>query len=306
MKLTQFPLMLLFWRHAAGSLENLRESFIEMKNDLPLRAIEDILHKQQELIQILQSYNILSENFQEGYYHGNETPFLTKKKKERFEPLDVDVHHDIIFVGFPGPAVESVRAKWFEPLTHEDPIMASIGKDSHIVVLPGDLKMAHHFHLPSISFHVADSIKEYITKLLLLPGENGESYINSWELEEILDDLSDVINRTHDLQWKITQGSDNSLFILNIDLNTPETEKRVKYVYRNGFSPKDMAVMVADREVILALEKVLDVTRSSRLDLPAADTKHSLVDFEPNDEYLERFALERCALDLDLDLNLLG
>lgn len=293
MRLTQFPVLLLFGRNVYGSLDILKESFIAMKNDLPLRAIEDILHKQQELIQILQSYNVLSENFQEGYYHGHETPFLTKKEKERFEPLDVDVHHDIIFVGFPGPAVESVRSKWFEPLTHEDPVMASIGKDSHIVVLPGDLKMAHHFHLPSISFHVADSIKEYITKLLLLPGEDGESYINSWELEEILDDLATVINKTHDLQWKITEGSDNSLFILNIDVNTPEIEKKVKYVYRNGFSPKDLAIMAADSEVLKTLEKVMDVTRVSRIDLPAADTKHSLVEFEPNDEYLERFALER-------------
>lgn len=290
MKLSQFYVLLLFWRNASGSLEILKESFIEMKNDLPLRAIEDILRKQQELIQILQSYNSLSENFQEGYYHGNETPFLTKKKKERFEPLDVDIHHDIVFVGFPAPAVESVRAKWFEPLTHEDPVMASIGKDSHIVVVPGDLKLAHHFHLPSISFHVADSIREYITKLLLLSGENGESYINSWELEEILDELSIVINKTHDLQWKITEGSDNTLFILNIDVSTPE--KTMKYVYRNGFSRKDMAAMVADSEVRQLIDKVLDVTRVSRLDLPA-DSKNSLVDFESNDEYTERFGLER-------------
>ena len=249
-----------FWCNAIGTLDLIREGLVEMTNDLPHRAIEDIVSKHQEMIEIIHTYKTLTLSFQEEYFFKEERASPSKKEDHQIEQVNIDVHNDVIFVGFPATAVESVRSRWFEPLTHEDHIMASVGSESHVVVVPGQLKYLNHFHIPQISFHVADSIKEYIVKLLLRSEDGDESYINSWELEEILEDLVGVINVTHNLEWKTTAGPDSTLFILNINPST--AEKNISYSYRNGFSAKDLAVMASDPEVQTLIVKLLDATRS--------------------------------------------
>ena len=296
MRLIRFLITTAFWSNAAGSLDILRQSFTEMSSDMPLLTIENILSKQQEMIEILYAYNVLSENFQEGYYHGNQTIFQTKKKVISEEQDKIDIHNDLIFIGFPAAAIESVREKWFEPVTREDPVMASLGSNGHIVVSPGDLKISHHFHLPQISFHVADSVKDYVRKLLVRHQDGDDSYINSWELEEILGELTEVINETHNLDWKLSRGSDGTLFILNIDFST--SALHTSYSYRNGFSPKDLAIMAADAEVIQAVRETLDIKRPARIDLPA-DSKYDLFDSDSHsNKYLERFNLKRYVLSV--------
>ena len=293
MKSSQYLSFVLLWAAVSGSLTSINEDFTELKNDLPMRAIEDIVLKQNEMINILSSYTTLRSHFRDDYKQ-ERTPFLTKAKASVSEQVDIDIHSDIIFVGFPASAVESVRAKWFEPLTHEDQVMASVGQNNHVLAVPGDLKVRHHFHLVQISFQVADSIREYVSKLLIRPEVEGEeSYINAWELEELLDDLSSSVATTHNIKSKITRGSDDTLFILNIDLNTPE--QNIKYFYRNGFSPRDLTTMSEDREVADLVEKVLQVKRATRIDLPAS-VQVPLFDKEiGSDEYMEREPVTRYA-----------
>lgn len=275
---------------ANGSLESISGEFTGLKNDLPMKAIEDIVNKQSEIIQILQSYTILRSNFQDAYEHDLETPFMTKKEVSPYESEDIDIHTDIIFVGFPASAVESIRARWFEPLTHEDQLMASVGQDSHIVVVPGDLKLKHHFHLVQISFHAADSIRDYIKNLLIRP-EGEESYINAWEMEEILEDLSAVIGTTHNIKAKLTKGSDDTLFILNVDLSTPSDS--VKYFYRNGFSKNDLSSIAGETEIVMAVEKELEIKRTTRADLPATANIPLFSAGNRNEDYSERDYIKR-------------
>lgn len=280
-----------FWCNAIGTLDLIREGLVEMTNDLPHRAIEDIVLKHQEMIEIIHTYKTLSLSFQGDYFSREERASSSKKEDHQIEQVNIDVHNDVIFVGFPATAVESVRSRWFEPLTHEDHIMASVGSESHVVVVPGQLKYLNHFHIPQISFHVADSIKDYMVKFLLMSEDGDESYINSWELEEILEDLVGVINVTHNLEWKTTAGPDSTLFILNINPST--AEKNISYSYRNGFSAKDLAVMASDPEVQTLIVKLLDANRSTRIDLPA-DQTFPLFDSESNkDKYQNRFSVDR-------------
>ena len=155
----------------------------------------------------------------------------------------------------------------------------------HVVVVPGDLKIRHHFHLVQISFRAADSIRDYMKNLLIRPDEE-ESYINAFELEEILEDLSAVIGTTHNVKAKLGKGSDDTLFILNIDLNT--ANESVKYSYRNGFSKNDLSSMAGDAEIGIAVDKILEIKRANRIDLPATTT-YPL--FEPKksiEDYTER------------------
>ena len=254
--------------HISGSLISITEDFTGLKNDLPMKAIDDIVVKQSEIIQSLKDYSILRINFQDTYEHGVRTPFITERVSE-YESEYVDIHTDVVFVGFPSSTIESVRARWFEPLTHEDQLMASIGKDSHVVVVPGDLKIRHHFHLVQISFRAADSIRGYMKNLLIRP-DDEESYINAFELEEILEDLSAVIGTTHNVKVKLGKGSDDTLFILNVDLSTPS--ESVKYSYKNGFSKDDISSMAEDAEIGIAVDKVLEIKRANRIDLPATTT----------------------------------
>jgi hypothetical protein len=285
----QFLILALICHESDGSLASINEDFTEMKNDLPMEAIEDIVSKQKEVIQILTQYTLLREQFLDIYDHEFTTPFLIRKANVAQEQDDIDIHTDVIFVGFPASAVESIRAKWFEPLTHEDPFMASIGQNSHIVTVPGDIKVRHHFHLVQISFHVADSLREYLSQLLILKEEDEEeSYINAWELEEVLEGLSDVIGSTHNLKTRAISGSDDVLFILNVDLNTPAQD--TKYFYRNGYSAADLNKLAADKEILDLVDKVLEAKRTTRFDLPA-EVKIPLFDADRNKdsvEFLER------------------
>ena len=120
MKTLQLLLLATVWSSASGSLDSISEDYNDMMNDLPARAIEDIVSKQGDMIDLLSAYEVLRDNFKDVYNHESRTPFLTKKKQPVSDTEDVDIHTDVIFVGFPAAAVESVRSKWFEPLTHEE------------------------------------------------------------------------------------------------------------------------------------------------------------------------------------------
>jgi hypothetical protein len=255
MKFIHFSIITALCDKAYGSLSSIKEDFLNMKNDLPLKAIEDIVLKQNEMIEMLSIYTDL------------------RSKLENAEE-SIDIHNDIVFVGFPASAVESIRSRWFEPLTHTDPVMASVGNNGHIVTVPGELKIRHHFHLIQISFHVADSLKLYMNQILRKDGD--KSYINAWELEEVMDDLSSIIKDTHNLQGKITKSADDILFVMNIDI---KDNKDLKYSYKNGFSSDDLKAIIEEKEITVLAEKIIKVKYSIRLDVPA-DSNVSLFDVE--------------------------
>ena len=293
MKTIQLLLLATVWSSASGSLDSISEDYNDMMNDLPARAIEDIVSKQGDMIDLLSAYEVLRDNFKDVYNHESRTPFLTKKKQPVSDTEDVDIHTDVIFVGFPAAAVESVRSKWFEPLTHEDQFLASVGQDSHVLAVPGDLRVRHHFHLVQISFHVADSIRDYINKLLIRP-DGDEFYINAWELEELLDELSILVGATHNIKSKLIKGSDDTLFILNIDLNTVNTKNtKIQYTYKNGFSHADMLVIAADHTCHDAALRLLQSKLIHRIDLPATVDNELFNADISRDDYLERDEIKR-------------
>jgi hypothetical protein len=136
MKFSRFLILLFLWREVAGGLISINEDFQELKNDLPLKTIQDIVLKQSEMIEVLSSYTNIQKNFQDSYNHGANSsaklPILSKEESA-YEQDAIDIHSDVIFVGFPASAVESIRSKWFEPLAHTDSIMTAIGENTHIV-----------------------------------------------------------------------------------------------------------------------------------------------------------------------------
>jgi predicted small metal-binding protein len=247
MKVIHFSIITALCDRAYGSLSSIKEDFVNMKNDLPIKAIEDIVLKQNEMIEMLSIYTDLRSTLETPYNYER----IPRDSKIEVSEETIDISNDIVFVGFPASAVESIRSKWFEPLTHTDPVMASVGNDGHIVTVPGELKIRHHFHLIQISFHVADSLKLFMNQILRKDGEN--SYINAWELEEVMDELSSIIKDTHNLQGKITKTADDILFVLNVDI---KDKKDFKYSYKNGFSNDDLKAITEEKEITVLAEKV--------------------------------------------------
>lgn len=126
--------------NVSGNLKSISEDFNDMKNNLPQNAIKDIITKQNEMIDVLKTYSSLSSTYQNNNnYTIDKKNLMYRKTDITYEQEDIDIHTDVIFVGFPASAVESIRLKWFEPLLHTDNVMASISKNKYIVALPGQL-----------------------------------------------------------------------------------------------------------------------------------------------------------------------
>lgn len=247
MKVIHFSIIIAICDRACGSLSSIKEDFVNMKNDLPIKTIEDIVLKQKEMIEMVSIYSDLRSTIENPYNYEK----IAQDSGSELAEETIDIHNEVVFVGFPASAVESIRAQWFEPLTHTDPVMASVGNNGHIVTVPGELKIRHHFHLIQISFHVADSLKLYMNQILSKDGD--KLYINAWELEEIMDDLSSIIKDTHNIQGKITKSADDILFILNVDIKDNED---FKYFYKNGFSNDDLKAIIDEKEITILAEKV--------------------------------------------------
>ena len=274
-----------------GTLNGINEEFAHLKSDLPMRTIEDVVHKQNEMIDVLAAYVDVTDRLPLEVMDPTMKPKLMPKKHHHDDSEYLDVHSDVVFVGFPASAVEAMRAKWFDPLTHTDPLLATVGPNANLVVAPGGLHVRHHFHLVQISFHVADRLRDYVSQLLLHPtgdGDGGkdkdhhdglgEHYINAWELEELLESLAKTIGSTHTMRSadggsgpeQKTVGAADTLFVVNLDVGTTRGAE-VRYSYRNGFTTGDLRAMAVEADVLKAAEAVLDGRRSTRADLVADD-----------------------------------
>jgi len=277
-----------------GTLYGINEEFAHLKSDLPMRTIEDVVHKQNEMIDVLAAFVDVTERLPLETLDPHMKPKLmppTMTHRGGGKDTEyLDVHNDVVFVGFPASAVEAMRAKWFDQLTHTDPLLATLGANANVVVAPGGMLVRHHFHLVQISFHVADRLRDYVSQLLLHPtgdgvgdGEKdgntlGDHYINAWELEELLESLADTIGSTHTMRAadggsgpeQKSAGAAGTLFVVNLDVGTTRGAE-VRYSYRHGFTTGDLRTMAVDAEVLKAAENVLSGRRSTRADLVAED-----------------------------------
>jgi hypothetical protein len=267
-----------------GTLYSINEEFMNLKNDLPMKTIEDVVAKQNEMIEVMAAYLDVNDRLPTETFDTSVKATLMPKNKltyKRNAKEYLDIHNDVVFVGFPASAVDAVRSKWFLPLTHTDPLMASVGPQSNIVATPGGMNVRHHFHLVSISFHVADSLRDYVSRMLLHETEDGdgEHYINAWELEEVLESLSSAIGTTHTVHVEDggngpeqkSFGATDTLFVINLDVATTRGAE-VRYTYRNGFSMGNLRAMAVEADVLRAAEEVLGVRRSTRMDFTADDS----------------------------------
>ena len=282
-----------------GSLYNINEEFLHLKNDLPRKTIEDVVVKQNEMIEVIAAYQDVHDRLPTETFD----PFLaasltSKQPKKTYGEEHFDVHSDVVFVGFPASAVEAIRSKWFEPLTHTDPFLATIGSHANVVVSPGHINVRHHFHLTQISFHVADSLRDYVSELLLHPTNDDDDlhYINAWEFEEVLDSLASTITATHtvntgDAAKTFSISSTDTLFVINLDMASTRGAD-VPYAYRNGFTTGDLRAMANEADVLRAAEAVLNIRRSTRVDLLAEDKTPLFTSIDKDgpldDKYKER------------------
>ena len=279
-----------------GSLYNINEEFLQLKNDLPRKTIEDVVIKQNEMIEVIAAYQDVHDRLPTETYDPFLTASLTSKQpKKSYGEEYFDVHSDVVFVGFPASAVEAIRSKWFEPLTHTDPFLATMGSHANVVVSPGHINVRHHFHLTQISFHVADSLRDYVSELLLHPTNDGDDmhYMNAWEFEEVLDSLASTITATHtvntgDAAKTFNIPSTDTLFVINLDMASTRGAD-VPYSYRNGFTTGDLRAMANEADVLRAAETALHIRRSTRVDLLTEDKTPLFTNIDKDDTLDDKY-----------------
>ena len=284
----------LSWNNVQASLQEIYNEFIAMKNDLPdPHPLDKMIYHQADMIDAMITYVETHGKMNVGVFDPSEAtaPLMSRKIEEKDFADSLDVHTDIVFIGFPASAIDVIRSKWFEPMTYNDPTMASLGSDEHVVIMPGHVNVRHHFHLVQVSFEVADKIREYVANLLLRPTNDGDDrlYINSWEMEEILDWLNDVIASTHTVHGRGTApsgslmnqfqntkslGASNTLFILNLDITQVTNGREVAYSYRNGFSHADLKAIASNQEISKIAKDIIEEVKYGKLyqELPTDKT----------------------------------
>lgn len=283
------------------SSSQLRNSFGELKADYITNAHElsDILRAQNDIISIIEisagyldhlqysqpkNHNwVYSRNFEESHYehysyaHEIENNFDPKIGTTIFSDrlskpkINLDIHINVVFIGFPLSAIKMIKHNWLDNLGHKYEFIVKLGSFGDIVslhALDPDAEdattISYHFHLIQISFQVADVIKKRINLLAnasIKSSQNSFKMLNSWEMENILDNLTEVLtsaslpphapNEQHTTVESIPTKATSTLFFLNI-AHTSDY-----YSYISGFPSDDIKNMAEDVEIIDLCEKVI-------------------------------------------------
>lgn len=290
----------------------LQSIFLDLKAIIPKSNsnISDIINSHDSLINILQS-----RAHQANEYHGynkmfsgrrynpysssvyaiyNEDEFQEehideKETTSRYEynpSININLHNDIVFIGFSSNTVEYLRNTWFENIGHKDHMLYSFkrGLENKVTGLsiPSDVDttITNHFHLVKISFSVADAIRDRLKILLnlsnlkydtMISNQTNYLHVNTWEMEEILESLSQPISDSHmdtsDSTMKTSTKrvkTTSTFYILNLmDLLPPGYE----IIYHIGFTHEELLELSKMQDIVLIAHSIKkDKSRKTRID----------------------------------------
>jgi len=199
--------------------------------------------------------------------------------------LAIDVHIDVVLLGFPEAAAVHAKEEWLQRLTRDEPLQARL-RDS-LQALPGPITLRNHFHLVKVSPDVTDVVQRRLVGLMqsaasTYPASQGDTTplsINAWEIEELLASLTAVTSSSHqDLRAQGLPPSfpATTIYVLHADLTSVwgqlgETGPLRTYAYHTGFTEAELTLIAADSEVLSHCEAILEsFTGTTRLDLPAS------------------------------------
>jgi len=284
-------------------VSNLKQSLGDLSVGLPT-GLESVLKDQGLLITALESFN--------KFHHGIDSEtvaaesggddlrydFFTEASFSKYDTdtegsadndgnestLAVDVHIDVVLLGFPEAATVHAKEEWFERLSRDEPLQARL-RDS-LQALPGPITLQNHFHLVKVSPGVTDVVQRRLVQLLQsaqlslpsLPGDPTPLPVNAWEVEELLASLTAVTSSSH--QDMRAQGLPPSfpvmtIFVFHTDLSAMwgalgGAGPLRPYAYHTGFTEAELALIAADSTVLSQCEAILEgLTGSTRLDLAA-------------------------------------
>ena len=220
------------------NLNNVRSS-ISNSNSI----YNDIIKEEEKIIDMITYFNSYHNQWKNDKYLYNSNDNNNNKYDDTYDNINstiidivTNIHVDVVLLGFPSSAIEVIKDKWIDSSLGREDNLLSYYKDKtgqdHILNPPGNVRIKHNFHLIQSSFHATDAIKNRIEKMLRLFNEHddinnetnnikaGPRYLNSWEVEELLEGLESTIASTHSSSSTGSQtkrkGPSATLFVLNL------------------------------------------------------------------------------------------
>jgi len=167
-------------------LDRLMLRYSSYKDDLPSSigissSLNSALEAEDEILDALSTY-VNSDSL-----HKETKEFDGGRGSDEGSRL-LHLHHDVVFLGFPLTAIDFIADKWIHLLQRDEHILSTINNNENVIKMPGDIMIRNHYNLVKSSFHVADAINSRIKSLA-----SSNNTINIWEMEEILQSLSEAI-----------------------------------------------------------------------------------------------------------------
>ena len=301
-----------------AAVSNLKQSLDVLSEGLPT-GLESVAKDQGLLITALEAFNknhnaidseaVAAESggddlrYEEGDLFSNDDDANAAGNADgngSDSSLAIDMHIDVVLLGFPEAATVHAKEEWFEKLARDEQLQARL--KGSVQAVPGPITMRNHFHLVRVSPDVTKLMRRRVAHLLQAakckrrptPGSDCEEWppttqseaaplsINAWEMEEILASLTTVISSSH--RDMAAQGLKpafpvTTIYVFHLDLSAiwsqlGETGPPRSYVYHTGFTEPELTIIAADKTVVARCQAILeeDLTGSgsTRLDLTAS------------------------------------
>jgi hypothetical protein len=301
-------------------LANLRQDLESLSENVPI-GFEKVLKQQDLLISSLETFNQHNKNGETRPIKGHEEDFLLNESISFNESSDlnnnsltIDVHIDVVMLGFPKSAIWHAKDDWFNTLVRDEPLRGRLQK--HLFDLAGPIKVRNHFHLVEVSPNVTEVLQKKIGQLLLAAAEtkavgaNREVLsINAWEIEEVLASLTTTISSSHrdrrhpDHRLGPVLLPLGTIYVFHWDLESAwasatagsgesvstQMSAHHQYRYHLGFNEAEMSLLAADKEVLAQCEEVIGTTASTtRLDVDATITSDNRLSREAGPDLVRK------------------
>ena len=276
-------LFLIFIHKTYGVWEEtsqLNSILTDLKTLFPKTGImNSIIEEQEGLIEIVATKEYLSPEYgrrRYGRYSSydsyldNQDQFHNANDKNNWN-INLDIHTDIVFIGFPTSTVDVLRNKWFDSLGRKDSVLYSL--NSEILKLnENDCSITHHYHLVQTSAMVSDVIRDRINQLSKKIIDNK---VNLWEIEDILISLAETVTSTHTVTISDT--------VDGIKVDSPAPTKPVmtifmfnnindvKIQYINGFEDEIIQTLSTNEEIT----KLVNLIAKKQTYLASSETSDS-------------------------------
>ena len=275
------------WSDGATILDRLMLRYSSYKDDFPSstgmsRSLTQALDAEEEILDVLNTY------VNSGSLRKEATEFVGANNDGEGNQL-LHLYHDVVFLGFPLTAIDFIADKWIHLLQRDEHILSTINDNDNVIKMPGDIMIRNHYNLVKSSFHVADAINSRIKSM-----RSSNSTINIWEIEEILQSLSDAIfttsvqkddNNENEIHAQAppaavggTVQPTSVIYILNLS-NT----RGLKYYY--GFTDEELLEIRDKHQDLrdLSTQILQNEKRRTRLDLDRDESKPPLQGLQLDD-----------------------